>query len=156
VQDPLGNVTTNTYDAASRQTEQQDPLGNRTTFVYDSVNNRTAVVNALSKRTTFAYDALNRTEAGGSCEAREVRPLRTGGWAIGGRLDVPGATSTNTIAGPARSGNSHTHNRPPDPGGPADNRDSRRARLPLPLTLSSRGACVRGWSRGDGTSPACR
>jgi YD repeat-containing protein len=36
--DPLGNITTTVFDAASRSIATVDPLGNRTSVGYDAAN----------------------------------------------------------------------------------------------------------------------
>ncbi|HEX6701714.1 MAG TPA: DUF6531 domain-containing protein [Gaiellaceae bacterium] len=67
--EPRGNVQganpddyarTFTYDAAGRVVTETDPLGNVTSYSYDKVGNRTGVTDAASHTTSYEYDAENR------------------------------------------------------------------------------------------------
>ena len=70
VVDPLGNVTTNTYDAAGNLTRISSPQGRVTTYTYDSIGRRLTAVTPKGNvtgatpslfTTTYAYDAVGRT-----------------------------------------------------------------------------------------------
>ncbi len=82
VVDPLGRVTTYSYDSLGRQVSTTDPLGNITTYsydpqghidqvndpdgsrsataAYDSAGNITAVTDPLGNTVHYSYDAQNR------------------------------------------------------------------------------------------------
>jgi RHS repeat-associated protein len=59
--DPLGKITTLTYDASGRVTESRDPLGNTTRFAYDEAGRRIAVENPLGHIQRFAFEQGQRT-----------------------------------------------------------------------------------------------
>jgi len=60
VQDPLGNLTTTTYDKLNRAIGVTGALNHTTTFVYDGNGNQVSVTNPLNQTTTTTFDAANR------------------------------------------------------------------------------------------------
>jgi len=56
--DPLGSVTTYTYDSNRNRTSQTDPSGNTTTYTYDAAGNMTSVTDALNNTTTYTYNSF--------------------------------------------------------------------------------------------------
>ncbi|RYD83600.1 MAG: hypothetical protein EOP84_07665, partial [Verrucomicrobiaceae bacterium] len=54
--DPLGNITTLTYDQKGQITAVDDALGNRTSYGYDESGRRIHVVNPLGHAQRFAYE----------------------------------------------------------------------------------------------------
>jgi YD repeat-containing protein len=62
--DPLGNATTNLYDAANRLTETIDPDHNPPSYNrYDPAGNVTASIDPLGNGTTTMYDGMDRVTA---------------------------------------------------------------------------------------------
>ena len=57
--DPLGNVTTNIYDANGRQTDVIAELGNTKTLIYDNANRLTGMQYADGTRTTSTKLAMD-------------------------------------------------------------------------------------------------
>lgn len=55
--DPLGHVTTTTYDPNGNQLSKTDPLGRTTSYTYDSLNDRTSQTDPLGVTTTYTYDS---------------------------------------------------------------------------------------------------
>jgi YD repeat-containing protein len=60
VTNPLGKVTTITYNGAGQPLSVTDPLTHQTTFEYDSGSNLAATVDALGNRVERYYDAASR------------------------------------------------------------------------------------------------
>ena len=58
--DPLGRVTTFTYDNLNRQIALTTPLGHTTTTSYDAAGRTISIRNALGETTTYTYDLLDR------------------------------------------------------------------------------------------------
>ena len=54
--DPLGNITSYTYNAWGQVRTIQDALGNITSYGYDTLGNQTSVTDALGNVTTMSYD----------------------------------------------------------------------------------------------------
>jgi RHS repeat-associated protein len=59
---PLGQATTNTYDALNAVTATTDALGGTTTFTYDANRNLLTLTDALNHTTTYTYDTMDRVE----------------------------------------------------------------------------------------------
>jgi RHS repeat-associated protein len=70
ITDPLGNTTSNDYDAWGRLVARTDPLGRTTRWTYDSDGNLTAITRPDGSQTTAVYDDHNLpvviTEPGGA------------------------------------------------------------------------------------------
>src|SRR5262249_35825559 len=60
VTDPLGNVTSYSYDAALRVQTMTVPGGGVYTYGYDSAGNQQTVTDPLNRTVTTLYDALRR------------------------------------------------------------------------------------------------
>ncbi|NDC75610.1 RHS repeat protein [bacterium] len=58
--DPLGHVTSHTYDLLRRRLTTTDPLSRVTTFTYDAVGNPLTTTRADGALTTSTYDVRNR------------------------------------------------------------------------------------------------
>jgi YD repeat-containing protein len=58
--DQLGNRTSFTFDAASRQVRITNALGYISTTVFDNDDRVIAQINPLANRTSFAYDLASR------------------------------------------------------------------------------------------------
>lgn len=56
--DPLGGVTSYTYDSNRNRTSQTDPNGNITQYAYDADGNMTSITDPLGNVTTYTYNAL--------------------------------------------------------------------------------------------------
>ena len=61
--DPLGNVSSNVFDAANRPVASVDPLGNRTTVGFDAASRPVSSTNPLGFVRTNVFDAGNRLVA---------------------------------------------------------------------------------------------
>jgi RHS repeat-associated protein len=55
--DPLGNTTTNSYDAAGNLIATTDAQDNVTRYTYDTAGNQTSITDATGSVTQFQYDA---------------------------------------------------------------------------------------------------
>ncbi len=60
ITNPLGKVTTISYNSAGQPVSVTDPLTHQTTFEYDSAGNLAATVDALGNRGERFYDAASR------------------------------------------------------------------------------------------------
>jgi RHS repeat-associated protein len=58
--DPLGRITTLTEDALGRLTQQQDALNNLTTWTYSAAGLQLTSLDPLSRLTSTVYDSFNR------------------------------------------------------------------------------------------------
>jgi len=54
--DPLGNVTTFTYDALNRVTGKSDPLNNTWSYTYDLAGRQTSMTDGKGQVTNYVYD----------------------------------------------------------------------------------------------------
>lgn len=76
--DPLGQVTSYTYDLLRRRVTTTDPLNRQTTFSYDAVGNTLTTTRADGAVTTSSYDVRNRlatqTDAQGNVIAYSYDP----------------------------------------------------------------------------------
>ncbi len=61
--DPLGNITSQSYDELGRLERITDPLGHQTVVTYDAQGRRQSVTDSLGRATSFEYDTLNRLTA---------------------------------------------------------------------------------------------
>lgn len=76
--DPLGAVTSNTYDARGNLLTTTDPLGRTRTATYDTYGNVTAATDAAGHTTSFGYDAhgnlLTATDPTGAQTRYTINP----------------------------------------------------------------------------------
>ena len=56
ITDPLGKITTNTFDNAGQLLSLKDPLNNETFWAYDNLGRGTIETNALGDSRTFEYN----------------------------------------------------------------------------------------------------
>ena len=63
ITDPLGNVTTDSYDLLSRHTEATDPDSGRSSFTYNADGTIRTSTDARGRTRFHAYDALGRATA---------------------------------------------------------------------------------------------
>jgi len=58
--DPVGNVTTFTYNFRGQVTREKNTLGDEQTFDYDQAGNLTSVIDQAGRESVYTYDFLNR------------------------------------------------------------------------------------------------
>jgi RHS repeat-associated protein len=82
VTDPLGHVTSYTYDFEHRLLTTTDPLNNVTTRTYDDVGNLQTITRPDNGVTTFAYDAMHRATQ----KTNPMNQVTTFGYDAAGKL----------------------------------------------------------------------